>query len=374
MSHEIHKSKVRASLEARPEPYWASPVATGQFLGYRRIDAERGSWVARRYDPDTGKQSYKALGLETPSFDHKAAMAAALVWFKQREQGISDEALSVRQACEKYIENRRQVKGEACAQDAKKRFERTVYESPLAAVQVAKLRTTQLTEWFSGLKLSKASANRTLTAVRAALNLAVTKELVGPEVAAKWRGKAVEPYPDADGQRTLYLDLKQRQALLKAATGSVRDLIEGVMVTGCRAGELTSATRSQFDQRTGCMTFIGKTGKRTVPLAPAAIALFKRLSKAKIGLARLFVRDDGKPWAHSDWDELVKAAATAAKLPAGVCLYTLRHSWITTALTSGMSTLDVSKLCGTSLQMIQDHYGHLVAADVSERLKLVKMI
>jgi len=39
-----------------------------------------------------------------------------------------------------------------------------------------------------------------------------------------------------------------------------------------------------------------------------------------------------------------------------------------------MSTLDVSKLCGTSLQMIQDHYGHLVAADVSERLKLVKMI
>jgi len=74
------------------------------------------------------------------------------------------------------------------------------------------------------------------------------------------------------------------------------------------------------------MTFRGKTGARTVPLSAPALALFKRLSGSKLPAARLLVRDDGKPWAHSDWDQLVREAAAEAELPAGTCLYTLRHS------------------------------------------------
>jgi site-specific recombinase XerD len=86
------------------------------------------------------------------------------------------------------------------------------------------------------------------------------------------------------------------------------------------------------------------------------------------------VRDDGKPWAHSDWDELVRAAATEAALPAGVCLYTLRHSFITTALIAGMSTLDVARLVGTSVMMIEKHYGHLVASAARDRLAKVDLL
>jgi integrase len=375
MSHEIHKVGVRKdkALAPRREPYWGAPLSDGKYLGYRKISDTRGSWIARMRDPDTERQVYKALGQDTTTFDYTAAVAAASKWFKAREQGISDEPLSVKQACEKYLENRRQVKGEACAQDNKKRFERTVYGSQLATVQLAKIRTPQITDWFSALKLSKASANRTLTALKAAMNYAVKKGLVDAEVMFKWRGEAVEPYPDADGRRTLYLDLEQRQALLAAATGAVRDLIAGVMLTGCRAGELTSALRSQFDHRTKCMEFNGKTGKRTVPLSPAAVTLFTRLTKLKLPAAHLFVRDDGKPWAHSDWDELVRDAAKRAELPEGVCLYTLRHSFVTAAIGSGMSILEVARLVGTSLQMVDQNYGHLVAADARKRLAALQM-
>jgi len=98
------------------------------------------------------------------------------------------------------------------------------------------------------------------------------------------------------------------------------------MYTGCRAGELTSARRSAFDSRTQTLSVTGKTGSRTIPLAPAAVDLFHRLSRDKLPSAYLLVRDDGKPWGHSDWDELVKRAAAAAGLPAKTCLYTLRHS------------------------------------------------
>ena len=116
------------------------------------------------------------------------------------------------------------------------------------------------------------------------------------------------------------------------------------------------------------MTFVGKTGTRTVPLEPPALALFKRLARNKLPAARLHARDDAKPCAHSDWDELVREAAAAARLPSGTCLYTLRHSFITQALTDGMATLDVARLVGTSIGMIEKHYGHLVASAARERL------
>ena len=132
--------------------------------------------------------------------------------------------------------------------------------------------------------------------------------------------------------------------------------------------------RSQFDARTATATFKGKTGTRDVPLSPAATALFKRLAKGKLPGAAMFTNEGGTPWEHSDWDELIRAAADSAKLPKGVVLYTLRHSFITEALRGGMATLDVARLTGTSLPMIQEHYGHLVADAARERLARVAML
>ena len=103
--------------------------------------------------------------------------------------------------------------------------------------------------------------------------------------------------------------------LLDNATGAVKDLMEAAALTGARAGELTSLTRGQFDARLKTIALSGKTGARTIPLSPAAETLFTRLAKGKLPAAPLLTRDDRKPWAHSDWDELVRAAAERAKLP-----------------------------------------------------------
>jgi len=73
-------------------------------------------------------------------------------------------------------------------------------------------------------------------------------------------------------------------------------------------------------------------------------------------------------------DELVKEAAARAELPAQTCLYTLRHSLITQALLDGVSTLEVSKIAGTSLTMIEKHYGHMVHDTARERLAKVQMV
>jgi integrase len=370
MGIEIHKVKVRAALAPRAEPYWAVPLGINQSLGYRKIDEERGSWIARR--KDNGRNRYRSLGAVTDSFGFIEARSAALKWLQDLDRGISGDKVTVADACKGYVEDREREKGSECAHDAKMRFKRTVDGTRFGDQPLDKIRTPHVKAWFHGLKMSKASANRTLTALKAALNFAVANRLVTATAVQEWRD--VKPYKNAGKRRDLFLDLTQRRALLAKTAGALRDLIEATMLTGARAGELTKAKREQFDARQESMRFKGNKGPRIVPLSGPALTLFKRLAESKLPLARLLVRDDGKPWAHSDWDELVRDAAKSAKLPPGVCLYTLRHSFITQAIQDGLSILDVARLCGTSVMMIEKHYGHLVHSVARERLAKVVMV
>ena len=68
-----------------------------------------------------------------------------------------------------------------------------------------------------------------------------------------------------------------------------------------------------------------------------------------------------------------KFSLRACRTAIGGSSLLLRHSWITTALTSGMSTLDVTRLVGTSLLMIEKYYGHLVVDAARLRLANVEI-
>ncbi len=377
MAHEIHKVRVRAALKPNRSPYWGPNIADDLCIGFRKINEDRGTWIARLRNERGAVPRYffESLGLATAEHDYEAARTAALKWRADRNAGITDDVRTktVADACREYVEDRRREKGEACAHDAEKRFERTVYATPFGALPLAKLRTPSIKAWRDGLGLKKGSADRTRSSVVAALNLAVENRWVTPAIAHEWQ--SVKPHGSkATKRRDIFLDLGQRRALLDRLGGALRDLVEATALTGARAGELTSAKRGQFDSRTKTMTFIGKTGRRDVPLSPPAVTLFERLSKSKLPAAHLLARDDGRPWAHSDWDELIAEAAQLARLPHGVCLYTLRHSFITQAITDGMTTLDVARLVGTSVTMIERHYGHLVASAARERLAKVQML
>lgn len=288
------------------------------------------------------------------------------------ESDLRDEGYSVEAACRDYVDDRRSEKNEACAHDADKRFERTVYGTAFGKLPLARLLSLDIKSWRRETGLSKSSQNRTMTALRAALNLAVQNRRVAADRRIEWA--SVRQHPGLNQRRMLFLDLDQRRLLIRHATGSVRDLIAGMALTGARPGDLTSARCSQYDSRTKSVTFAAKQAIRTVPLPNAAVTLFDRLARGKLPSDFLFTRDNGKPWAHSDWDELVRAAAARAGLPAGVCLYTMRHSWITQSLMDGMSTLEVARISGTSLAMIERHYGHLVMKAARDRLELVNLL
>lgn len=363
MTVKLHNKGVRASLPARREPYWGPPFETGRYLGYRKLE-DGGTWIARLRDDD-GKQHYKSLGV----LEYDDAKAQAAEWFKAFDRGVTGEA-TVESACKEYVTDLENDGRTKAAHGTKKRFDRYVYGKPFGKTRLDKLRTSQLKSWRVEVGGSKSNQNRYMNSLKAALNLAVRNRRVSEAVAIEWR--SIQQHKAADGRREIYLDLEQRRNLIAACKGPLKALVEAAALTGARPGELVALKRKDFDARTQTIKFHGKTGTRTVPLSPAAVGLFERLARSKLPNAALIDRGDGEPFDR--WAYEVKDAAAEAGLPKAVSLYVLRHSWITEALRSGMATLDVARLTGTSLPMIEKNYGHLVADSARERLAMVVMV
>lgn len=354
---EIDKARVRSHLAVRREPYWGAPIARGLFIGFRRLEVG-GTWIARQRDDD-GKQRYHSIG-HADATPYEDAVAATRAWAKQVDAGIdTSDVQTVADACRAYIADKRREQGDAYANEADGWFRRTVYHHGIAAIKLAKLRTQHVKDWRGGLTTAPATVNRTLTMLRAALNFAVASRYVEPSRAIEW--KSVKPLP-VHTRRDLYLDRDQRHALLDHLPDHARPFVRALSLLPVRPGALAAATVADFDAKRASLriTTDKAAAGRVVALSPAALDLFKGQAKGKLPGAALIAYDDGSPWNKERWKQPIRKAAKAAKLPAGVCAYTLRHSVITDMLVGGLDSLTVARMAGTSLAMIEKHYGHLL--------------
>lgn len=379
--HDIDKAGVRNKLVPRREPYWGAPVDRGLFVGFRCLDMG-GNWIAR-YRNDEGRQVYQSLGQVSAENDYEAAKREARRWRRAVEAGVQTErVVTVADVCRDYTEAMKAEGRTRSAVDARKRFDRIVYDDAIGKVRADKLTQRHLEAWMvrmeegahTGRKKrlpSKATCNRNLTSLKAALNRAVSRREIPHDRVVEW--ESIKPHRDADGRRDVYLDKAQRRALLAAADGDLRDLLTCVALTGCRPGDPAAMLRKDYDPRTGSATFRTKTGARSIPVSPAAKALLDRLAKGKLPAARMFTHG-GEPWTPQAWAPMVKAAAAKAELSPDIVAYTLRHCWITDAILSGMDLLTVAKLTGTSLEMISKTYGHLVHDAARDKLAKMEFI
>ncbi len=373
---KIDSATARGKLKLRREPYWVKLQARG-YLGFRRT-ADGGTWVARWRD-EQGKHHYRALGLEVvaPEQAFDDAAKAAQAWFKGALAGVVAKR-TVSDAATLYVEGLRLRKGEAAAHDAQGRIDRCILPK-IGERPLDRLTTAEVERWLHGLvpagpneddtRRAKDSANRNLVTFKALLNHGWRMGLVASNSA--W--SRVKAFEKAGQARTVFLSPEQRKRLLEnCGEGAFRDLVEAAMLTGARYGELRSLMVGDFDKARRTLSIrTGKTGPRVVPLSDAAVGLFGRLARRKLPGAVLLPRPDGEVWAHSDQDELMREAVKKAKLPRGTVFYTLRHTFIASALTGGLDIHAVAKICGTSVRMIELHYGKLLHTDVREALNKV---
>ncbi|MGD9946462.1 MAG: hypothetical protein AB7S98_24870, partial [Burkholderiaceae bacterium] len=216
---DISKSRQRDLLSVDANRIVWQRHATGQYIGFRKTGATSGTWWSRLRDPATGKQHYQALGEFAhiqPAKRYDAALESALAWFQQANLGVTPHRMTVQQVCADYVSAIRrdnQKKADRTAVD----FRRLVDEDPIAGIELSKLRRIDIERWRDRISLAptrvgrgarlrdtpraKATINRDLVPLRAALNRALDNGLIASNT--PWR-LALQPIKNADRRRMIY--------------------------------------------------------------------------------------------------------------------------------------------------------------------------
>lgn len=237
---------------------------------------------------------------------------------------------------------------------------------PLAFRVASEVIESEIEHWRDGLKsakgkpLSQGSVDRIVSILGAALNFAVKKRLIPNTVAVEWK----EPLKQkGGGKRERALEQGEIKKLLAGCqTQAFRDLCEVGVLTGARYSEIAGVRVKDWNDKRGLLTVDGKTGPRTFPVTDQARDVIRRLCKGKTPLAWLCPNNYGDQWRPSQQTSGMNRMRAVTGFGHDVSFYTLRHTFITHALTCAdpLPPLTVAEICGTSLQMIDQHYGHLI--------------
>ena len=341
-----------------------------------------GRWTAKAYIPGaSGPPRQQRLGAfpGVPANEQFAkAKAAAEVFFLQVAsdgQVTTGPLITVEDAVRQY---------EATHPGAKQ-FCRRLYEDPIAIIKLRKLTTQDLAKWRTSLEtrkncrtgdlLTPSSVNREMTPLRAALYAAKLPDtLLAP--------LAPNVIAIGDGSRDLYLDRAERRALLAHCSAEIRPFVLALCSLPVRPGALARLTVANFIKKTGTLSIPAGIDKspsekrprprRDLQLPPAALALFTELARDKTPATLLLRRADLAPWTADNWKKPIRRAALAAGLDPTTCAYTLRHSVITDLVNEGVPTMNIAKLAGTSVKMIEETYAKLLDKQAYEALATLK--
>jgi site-specific recombinase XerD len=376
MAHRIDTVEGRSRLKARTPPYWQK-LSTGCHIGFRKSKGKDGTWLAQAYDPSTQtqtSQSYGKLDHLPPHQQFDAARKLAEAWFEHLGRGGSTKVITVRTACERYVQRLHDSGAKKNAADTEARFKRWVYSDKIGDQALTKLTRKMVEDWRNRLaktpvrtnphtdasltrERSPSSLNRDMAALRAALNSAHDNGDVTNDMAWRVALRAIE---NATNRRDTYLDRAQRAALIAEADADLGAFLHCLSLVPLRPGALASLTVEKMNIQLGVLT-VGKdkSGRdRKIKLPKSTASIFASLTKDKLPSAPLLARADGKLWDKDAWKNPIKVAAAAAGLPDSVTAYTLRHSTITDLVTNRLDLLTVAQLSGTSVAMIEKHYGH----------------
>lgn len=402
----VDSRSARARLSERREPYW-TVVSAGCAIGYRRA-AKGGRWLVRFRD-DTGRQHHGALGAADDSrdpdnltvFSFAQAQDKARVFFatKARAQAAGDEdnegPQTVAEALDSYLHHRERrgskgVKADRHAANARIR-------PHLGDVLVSKLTARRIREWQDAIasapkmvrtrkgasapatkafasddedavRARRATANRVLTILKAALNHAYRER---PGLSDEgWR--KVKPFAGVDAAIIRYLRADECIRLVHACEPAFRELVRGALVTGCRYGELVRMKVSEFNAESGTVSVrLSKSGKpRHVALAEEGLAIFRALAVGRTNEDLIFRRADGGPWKASQQQRPLESASNIARLTPPATFHILRHTYASALAMKGVPMGVIAAQLGhADTRITERHYAHLAPNYVAETVR-----
>ena len=393
----------RARLRIRRTPYFAK-IAKGLRLGYYR-GAVAGSWVARCYR-GAGVYATEALGIADDTLeadgvkvlDYWQAQEQARRW-GQRQRLIAEGMLregsyTVFNAVTDYLAEIQAEKSPAAVQGAKYVFDAWILPD-LGAIQVEKLTTDRINRWRNKLatqpkrvrkkfmaiepatrptaddedarRARKATANRILTTLKAALNRAFHANRVFSDSA--WR--KVKPFKKVDEAVVRYLSAAEARRLVRACPEDFRKLVQAALLTGCRYSELARLKCGNFNSDSGTLAIRLSKGKvRHVVLTDEAKAAFEGWTAKRSAASLVFLRDDGNAWGASHQKRPLDEASAQAQIRPAVNFHILRHSHGSHLAMNGVPMGVIAAQLGhADTRMTEKHYAHLAPSYIAQTIR-----
>jgi integrase len=370
----------RARLKSGRPAHWVTIIPGRAHLGWQRWKGDRtGRWLLRRY---LGNDRYSSTTLgrdDALSYEEADEMARAMLSAPAAKLG----PITVADAVDRYIEAKRN-KGKPVADLL---WRARVHIKPTLGDRiVSELTSDDLEVWLAALaatpaqkrpkaggrpvygaaattpeatRARRASANRNLTFLRAALNHAFDKKLVASR--DEW-GRRLKPFEQVNAARPRYLTHEEAARLINAADPDFRLLVRAGLETGMRYGEIIALVVSDFhsDSKT-IHVQRSKSGKsKDVRLTAEGAEFFRSVTAGRPGSERLFRRANGKEWKPSNQFKPMRAASAAANITPPVSFHVLRHTWASLAVMARMPLMVVAKNLGhRDTTMVEHFYGHL---------------
>jgi integrase len=403
-NNKIDTRSARLKLAKRREPYW-TVVSRGCALGYR-AGVKGGSWIAR-YRAEDGKQHYKALG---PADDALEAESPAVLSFSEAQEQAREffdrvarrpdgeratKKCTVAAELELYFAAREARGSKGVRADRYVAEARIIPE--LGEVEINKLSANRIRDWLSRLskapklvrtaksaekrktktvaendsdamRARRATANRVLTILKAALNHSFHESRVSSDEA--WR--KVKPFREADAAVVRYLTGTEIKRIVNASAPGFRDLVRGALLTGCRYGELTRMTSSDFNSEADTVTVrLSKAGKpRHVTLTEEGAQLFRSLTAGRNPRELIFRRPDNTPWKASHQQRPLIKASKRAKIDPPATFHVLRHTYASIlAMKAAPMGVIAARLGHADTRMTEKHYAHLAPNYVATTIR-----
>jgi len=393
----------RARLPMRRTPYFAK-IAKGLRLGYYR-GAVSGSWVASFYGGIKGYHT-KAIGAADDTtdadavtvFDFWQAQNQARAWAEQQRLVaagvIRAGPYKVADAVKDYLAEIAAEKKAAAVQGAKYVFDAWILPE-LGSLQVDKLTTDRLVRWRNKIatdpkrvrtkrtateaarretpddddarRARKATANRILTVLKAALNRAFFADRVSSDSA--WR--KVKPFKQVDEAVVRYLSIPEIRRLVNACPEDFRNLVEAALYTGCRYAELTRLKCEDYNDDSGTLSVRLSKGKnRHVVLTDEGKGAFRRWTKDICPGERIFLRSDGRAWGTSHQQRPLDEASDRAAITPAVNFHILRHTHASYLAMAGTPMAVIARQLGhADTRMTEKHYAHLAPNYVAQTIR-----
>ena len=392
----------RSRLKVQHKPYFRL-IEPGLYIGFRKLTSGPGSWVVRRYK---GDGVYSVENLRTPhgalvlADDFEEPNGVTVLSFAQAQQ----QASQIKRARSEPIAGPYTVAGamddylrflaadgrsKHAIYDAQRRAEAFILPE-LGGVRTASLTPDRLRRFRDSLahaaprvrtrkgeaqkhrepvgtddarRARRASANRTWTVLRAALNHAFRDGKV--ETDLSWR--KVKPFRSVDSARLRYLSIDEAKRLINACDPDFRPLVQAALQTGARYGELAALTVADFNPDVGAVAICrSKSGKgRYIALTDEGRGFFERLTAGRSGAEPMFGQ-----WKMSHQTRPMAQAVARATIEPRISFHGLRHTWASHAVMNGVPLLVVAKNLGhADTRMVEKTYAHLAPSYIADAIR-----